>query len=772
MIDGIKPSYEELEKRVHELELDKRRIEELKTNFLANISHELKTPLNGIIASTELAISECSDDNILKYLEITQNSGHVLLGLINNVLSFAQIEKGDLDIDVINFRLDDLMDNLSFTILTIAKEKDIELLIDIPTDIPRALIGDRNKIKNILEILLDNAIKFTDSNGAIAIGVIPEQIEDNKVELTFYVKDDGIGISKKDIDEIFKPFTQIDDTHTRKYEGSGIGLGLAIQLVDLMMGKMWVDSEINKGSIFYFTLELLRQPPQNEISLIFPEGLDDLSIMIVDDNIDALNIVESIVSGFGFKCKSFASSSNALNYLKEHHDEFDILFTDWRMKEPNGLELSRQIRQELELNIPIVIISAFARNKEISTAKELKINAFLQKPIQRAELFNAIIDIVGKRALEKQEYNLITKASMYKKRLNNVHILVVEDNPTNQKIAEKVLTSGNSSIAVSIAENGLVALDYIDKIQELDDIYDAILMDVQMPKMNGYDATKAIRQNLSKSINSIPIIAMTAHTTKGEDQKCYSAGMDDFITKPIDQNVLFYTLWKHIKYKNRITDIEPPKRSISKVTQTTTTTQPECVIFEEHYGIDMKCSMSDLGLDLDTYKYLLDEYVKNSRKIVKNILQSYEDKDWKNLDRQGHSLKGSSSSLGIFRVKELAVEVEKIGKLNGKHPNPESILENLKTEYQRALASIHNIVNDNTPVAEPIDADKVLEALDNLKSAIKSSDPILCNKRLSELYRLMKDDGFLSLANYIQDYEYDNALRKIDDIASDLPYTL
>ena len=535
-----------------------------KSEFLANMSHEIRTPMNGIIASAELAMCEKMSPKIEKFLKMINSSGYSLLGIINDILDFSKIEAGKLEIELHNFNIDNIIDSVIGTCYNKAVEKEIELLIDLDPKIPISLIGDSLRIQQIIVNLVGNAFKFTDKGGAVIIGINSINNTSKKAELLFQVKDTGIGIAPDHQKKIFQSFSQVDASTTRKYGGTGLGLTICKQLVELMGGKIWMESEPNIGTTFYFSLILEKGDEKSENKYIVPANLQDINVLVVDDFEESLKITKKMLGYFNFQVKSVCSGKEALLYLSENHSskKIDLIIMDMSMPELDGFETAKSIMENFNIKIPIIMFSPIGKDIETSLAESLGIRSFLNKPINSSMLFDAIIDIFSKKPakIENTKRTIKTQIELYKERLKGTRILVAEDNITNQDIALAIFDG--TEIIVEIAEDGKQALNIIKKKQ-----FDLILMDIQMPEMDGYEATRAIRQwenNLGNK-NKIPIIAMTANAMKGDDEKCLKAGMDGYIPKPIKVDKLYQTLWTFIKSKGDISKKENINNKTDKI---------------------------------------------------------------------------------------------------------------------------------------------------------------------------------------------------------------
>ncbi len=375
-----------------------------KSEFLANMSHEIRTPMNGVIAAADLALSEKMSPNAERYLKIIQSSAYSLLGIINDILDFSKIEADKLDIETHPFLLDEVIVRATEVFMSVAAEKKIELLVDIDLEAPNALIGDPSRLQQILKNLIDNAIKFTEKGGIILVGVKALEKTSDQATLAFFVKDTGIGIAPEYRGKLFKPFSQADTSSTREYEGTGLGLSICKKLVGMMGGRIWVESELGKGSTFHFTATFKHRAKERKRRLR-PPDIQDLKTLVVDDCPDSRTIMQKILESFGFRPKAASSGKEGLSMLKNNmagKEPFELVIIDWRMPEMDGIEASRIIREDLKLTIPIILMTAFEREAEKLEAKKAGINAFLTKPIFQSTLFNAIMDLFGKEGLGKK----------------------------------------------------------------------------------------------------------------------------------------------------------------------------------------------------------------------------------------------------------------------------------------------------------------------------------------------------------------------------------
>ena len=540
---GLQKAHHELERRVQERTAELSKAKEkadaaahAKSEFLANMSHEIRTPLNGVITATDLLLEKKLSLEVTDFLKIIHSSGYSLLGIINDILDISKIEAGKLDIEAQPFRLDLVMLNLTEMFVQRTVEKKVELLVDIDLKTPMSLIGDSLRLRQILTNLVGNAIKFTEPNDIILVEIQTLVKNAGDVELRFGIKDAGIGIKAEHIPKLFQIFSQADASTTRKFGGTGLGLSICRQLVKMMGGKIWVESQFGEGSCFYFMIKFARQARADEQQLLFPPEIRGLRVLLVINAGEACVVMDKLLQSFDFKVEIVNSLSQGLTLLDQKL-VFNLMIIDVHLYNQAGTsepEISKFM-------FPKIVMYIFGQ--ENVPKPDPYETVFLTKPILPSSLFNAIMDVFGKDDLKHNlNENLTTEVSIYKKRLWGSHILVAEDNLTNQAIARAVLET--AGINVTIVPNGEKAVQAVQVEQ-----FDLVLMDIQMPVMDGYTATRQIRLNPDQK--NLPIIAMTANAMKGDEKKCRSAGMNGYIPKPINQAHLFHTLSKFIKNTNK-----------------------------------------------------------------------------------------------------------------------------------------------------------------------------------------------------------------------------
>jgi PAS domain S-box-containing protein len=631
---------------VKELEIAKKKAEEAtraKSEFLANMSHEIRTPMNAIVGMTEFALETKLTAEQREYLTTVKTSAASLLDLINDILDFSKVEARKEELDRVEFKLRDTVADTMKVLAVRAQEKGLELASHFPPDIPDDLVGDPSRLGRIIVNLVGNAIKFTE-RGEVVLHVGLEKREGAEVVLHFAVTDTGIGIPIDKQKRIFEAFAQADTSTTRKYGGTGLGLAICAQLAELMGGRVWVESQVGSGSTFHFTARFGLQNASAEKSPEpAPVKLQNLPVLVVDDNATNRRILEEMIKNWRMRPVAAANGAAALKAMKRARTEgnpFQVVLLDGHMPKMDGFEVAARVKKDPHLrHATVILLTSAGRREDVTRAKTLGVAAALTKPIKQSELWDAIVTALHVPGRAKKRPSMTRERALGAKR--PLRILVAEDNPVNQQLALHLLERrGHSAI---VAENGREALAAIEK-----NIFDLVLMDVQMPEMGGLEATRAIREKEKSTGKHLPVVAMTAHAMQGDRERCLEAGMDGYLAKPLDPKI-FLQVVEGTALPGGTSETEP---SILKSEQT----------------VDNSTLLARFGGDRKLVIKLVNAFRKDCPRMITRIGSAIRSRDAAALADAAHALKGSVGNFGASAAFETAREVEKLareGKLDG-----------------------------------------------------------------------------------------------------------
>ena len=699
-----------------------------KSEFLANMSHEIRTPMNGIIGMSHLALQTTLDDKQKNYIQKIDNSAKSLLGIINDILDFSKIEAGKLTIDKIEFDLFKVIDSVINLLEFKAHEKNLEIIVSYSSNMGKSFFGDNLRITQILTNLMSNAVKFTDSG---EIGIYINKKDENIVR--FEIKDTGIGLTKEEQSKLFTSFSQADGSTTRKYGGTGLGLTICKQLVELMGGKIWLESQIDIGSKFIFEIEL-EELSHSKTNF---KQFTNKKVLIVDDNESWHSVLENLLLNFGMSVDIAYGGYDALKILKEYENSYDLILMDWNMPQLDGIETTRLINQnfsKITKKPPTVImVSSFRQESIIKLASDVGIDIFLQKPINPSVLNNLLTGIFEDDV--KLTYSNIIEDKTFKNDINCLNgrqILLVEDNTINQEIVVGLLHS--SGINIDIASNGQEAIDmFKQNVTSLENSYELIFMDLQMPIMGGIEATKILR----KIDKNIPIVALTANAMKDDIEKTKSVGMNEHLNKPIEVEKLYETLLKFLSKK--------------------------CYVTIENNSLNYDYTIPTLkNIDVNLGLKYLSGNNKLYLKIVNDFYGSYKNLKLKDLKEEEfkrtlHTIKGLSANIGANVLSKITKELEE--------SKDKMLIDKFDYELNLVLNELKglDVKDEENQTLLELSKEKRENLFLELKEAVKRKRPKSCMIVLDEItkYQLVDEDKvvFDKIENFIKIYKFKEAVK-------------